>query len=375
MKIVIGRDALFEGLQGVNSVVPQKPTLPVLSNFLLRAVDGRLTVSGTDMDISVTTAVNCTVMEEGAVTVNAKRFLGVIRELPAEEITVSVRNERLTVTFRQGESSIMGMSASDYPALRDSIEGVSLAVSGPDFMEMVDKTSFSVASDRTRLALTGVYWKIAPEKMTMVATDGHRLSLFEKTFGTDGQPGIEQEADAIVPPKALIQAARVVSGGVELERVVFGKGAILFDFGTTIIFSKLIEGPYPNYRQVIPTTNSKRVVVSTDEMASAVRRVSVLSNTITHQIRMSLSSGEMEVSTFNQDIGGESRETIPVRYDGESLVVGYNASFLSEIFRAVDTEELILELESPMSACIIKPGVVKDSQEYQYLIMPLRLNE
>ncbi len=375
VKIVIGRDALFEGLQGVNSVVPQKPTLPVLSNFLLRTVDGRLSISGTDMDISITTAVNCTVEEEGAVTMNAKRFLGVIRELPSEDVTITVKKERLTVTFRQGESSIMGMSASDYPALRDTIDGITVKVSGPDFLEMVDKTSFSVASDRTRLALTGVYWKIAPDRMTMVATDGHRLSLFEKELGKEDGTEVEQEADAIVPPKVLTQAARVLSGGVELERVVFGKGAILFDYGTTIIFSKLIEGPYPNFRQVIPTSNSKRVVVSTEEMASAVRRVSVLSSAITHQIRFSLVSGQMEISTVNQEIGGESRESIPVRYEGDSLVVGYNASFLLEIFRALDTDELILELESPMSACIIKPGVVKDSREYLYLIMPLRLNE
>lgn len=370
MKIVIGKEALFEGLQSVNSVVPQKPTLPVLSNFLLRAAEGKLSISGTDMDMSITTHVACSVLEDGAVTVNAKRFLGVVRELPSGDVTISVRNERLTVTFAQGESAIMGMSASDYPALRDAVEGVTIRVSGADFMEMVDKTSFSVATDRTRLALTGVYWKIAPEQMTMVATDGHRLSLFEKAL--DGKDG---EAEAIVPPKALSQAARVFAGGVELEKVVFGKGSILFDFGTTTIFSKLIEGPYPNFRQVIPSGNSKKVAVTTDDLASAVRRVSVLSNTITHQIRFSLMSGQMEVSTSNQDIGGESRETIPVRYDGDSLVVGYNASFLLEIFRAVDTDEVVLELESPMSACIVKPAVAAEGKEYLYLIMPLRLNE
>jgi DNA polymerase-3 subunit beta len=211
--------------------------------------------------------------------------------------------------------------------------------------------------------------------MSMVATDGHRLSLFEKVMTIEFKAGEPQEYEAIVPPKALSFAARVFSGGIELERVVFGKGSILFDFGTTTVFSKLIEGPYPNFRQVIPTSNSKKVVVSTDEFASAVRRVSVLSNTITHQIRMSLTSGQMEITTVNQDIGGEARESLGVNYDGDSLVVGYNASFLSEIFRAIDTEEVILELETPMAACIIRPSVPGDTQEYLYLIMPLRLNE
>jgi DNA polymerase-3 subunit beta len=375
VKIVIGRDALFEGLQSVNSVVPQKPTLPVLSNFLLRAENGRLSVSGTDMDMYITTLIKCTVFEEGSITVNAKRFLGVIRELPVEDITITVSNERLTVSFCQGEASIMGMSSSDFPSVRETMEGMTIGVTGADFMEMVDKTSFSVATDRTRLALTGVYWKIAQDRMSMVATDGHRLSLFEKAMNVDFKTGETQEAEAIVPPKALSQAARVFSGGVELEKVVFGKGSILFDFGTTTIFSKLIEGPYPNFRQVIPTSNSRKVTVSTDQFSSAVRRVSVLSNTITHQIRMALTPGQMEITTINQDIGGEARESLNVNYDGETLVVGYNASFLLEIFRAIDTEEVVLELETPMAACIIRPSVPLETQEYLYLIMPLRLNE
>ena len=375
MKIVVGRDLLFNGLQGVGSVVPQKPTLPILSNFLLKSFDGRLTISGTDMDMYITTKLNCSVLEEGGITVNAKRFLSMIRELPEEDITITVKNERVTVSFRQGESSIMGMSASDFPLIREIGDGVSIPVSGADFMEMVDKTSFSVASDRTRLALTGVYWIVAPDMMTMVATDGHRLSLCEKKMKSDVVEENALHAEAIVPPRALSHAARVFGGGVEMENVIFGKGAILFDFGTTTIFSKLIEGPYPNFRQVIPTGNSKKVYVSTDELAAAVRRVSVLSNTTTHQIRMSLTPGNMEVATRNTDIGGESRENVTVRYDGDDLNVGYNALFLSEIFRAVDTDEVVLELESPVSACIVKPAVQKESQEYLYLIMPLRLND
>lgn len=373
MKIVIGRNSLFECLQGVGSVVPQKPTVPVLSNYLLKTSDSHLTVSGTDMDMYISSSVSCSVLEEGSITVNAKRLLSMVRELPEEDITISVSNEKVIVSFSQGESSIMGMPADDFPAIREIVDGVIVTVSGNDFIEMVDKTSFSVASDRTRLALTGVYWIITPEMMTMVSTDGHRLSLCEKK--NEGETEKSVQAEAIVPPKALTQAARVFSGGNELEKVVFGKGAILFDFGTTTIFSKLIEGPYPNFRQVIPTENTKHVYVSTDDLAAAVRRVSVLSNTLTHQIRISLFPGQMEIATRNMDIGGESRESLSVRYEGETLNAGYNASFLSDIFRTVDTDEVVLELESPVSPCIVKPAVQKESQEYMYLIMPLRLND
>ena len=371
MKIVIGKDSLFESLQRVFNIVPQKPTLPVLSNFLLRALSDRLYISGTDMDISITTSTECKVERDGDITVNAKRFIGVIRELPPSDIEITVDNDRVTVDFKNGQASIMGMSSSDYPALKDSIEGVDVSLSGADFVEMVEKTGFSVSQDRTRLALTGIFWKVAHNEMVMVATDGHRLSLFRRNMDieTEGEP------EVIVPPKTLNQAAQIISGGTEIKKVVFGNGSIFFDFGTTTIFSKLIEGPYPNFSQVIPTGNSKKVYIAAEELNAAVRRVSVLSNSITHQVRFSVTSGKMELATKNEDIGGESRESIDVRYDGEPMTAGYNAAFLSEILRRIETDEVLLELETPTTACIIKPVGQKETDEYIYLIMPLRLSE
>ncbi len=376
MKILVDRDSLLEGLQKISNIVPQKPTLPVLSNFLLKSTDGRLYISGTDMDISITTSIECNVAEEGTITVNAKRLLEIIRELPPGDIEIKVDKDSITVTFKSGHFSIMGIPSTDYPVLRDSIDGSVVNISGKDFVEMVDKTSFSVSKDRTRLALTGVYWKVSKEEMLMVSTDGHRLSLFGRNMNID----IEGSTEVIIPPKSLNQASQIISGGTDIEKIVFGEGAILFDFGTTIIFSKLIEGPYPNFRQVIPFNNSKKVYISTEELFAAVRRVSVLSNSITHQIRISISPGNMELSTKNDDIGGESIETLNVRYDGENMNAGYNAVFLNEILKKIETEEVVLELETPTTACIIKPVGQQNKggdkpDEYIYLIMPLRLSD
>ena len=371
MDITVGKNELFEGLQKVFSVVPQKPTLPVLSNFLIKTSEGAVSISGTDMDIAVTTSIPCTVESEGEITVGAKRFIGLIRELPEEMIRIETTDEKMTVNYSSGHSTMMGMSAADYPSVKESVEGVSVPLDVKEFVRMVEKTEFSVAADRTRPALTGVYWKISENDVIMVATDGHRLSLYEKrmTIETD------KVSEAIVPPKALTHAARVISSGEEMQRCVFSRGAILFDFGNTTIFSKLIEGPYPNFRQVIPTQNSKNVLIATEALASVVRRVSVLSSAITHQVRLSLMPGKVEISTTNPDIGGESRETVPVEYEGESLVIGLNASFLLEILRRVDSENVMIELETSTSACILRQGEKKDSEDYLYLIMPLRLSE
>ncbi|MFC1607361.1 DNA polymerase III subunit beta [Candidatus Latescibacterota bacterium] len=374
MKILIGRTELFEGLQRVFSVVPQKPTLPVLSNFLLKVSGGKLSISGTDMDISISTVVECTAEGEGTVTINAKRFIEIIRELPDGDINLTIDDDRVTVDFKQGESSIMGMSSEGYPGIRESLDGNSIGISGDDFVEMVEKTSFSVAVDRTRLALTGVYWKVTSDDVIMVATDGHRLSLFEKSVASE----LGQEVEAIVPPKALNQVVKIYSSGIKLVNVSFATGAVLFDFGSTMVFTKLIEGPYPNFRQVIPVDNSKKVTISKESLLAAVRRVSVLSNAITHQIRLSVSSGSMELTTTNADIGGQAREAVSVKYEGESLIVGYNASFLLEILRKIETDEVVLELESPTTACIIRPVKGEDqvsSGDYMYLIMPLRISD
>jgi len=371
VKIEVGKDVLFEALQRVFNVVPQKPTLPVLTNFLLKVDSGRLYISGTDMDMSISTSIECNCETDGAITVNAKRFISIIRELPQGTVTITVEDDRVTVEFAHGRSSMMGMSAADYPAVRDSVDGVSLAISGDDLFEMVEKTSFAVATERTRLALTGVYWRLTADTMTMVATDGHRLSLTTKAI----EAGADKVSEAIVPPKALAQAARTYSSGQALQNVVFGEGVILFDFGATTIFSKLIEGPYPDYTQVIPSNNTKIATVATDNLGAVVRRVSVLSSAITHQIRLSLTPGSMEVSTTNVDIGGEARETVAIQYEGDGINAGFNAVFLAEILKKVESDDIVLELESSTSACLLKPVTKEDAGELLYLIMPLRLNE
>jgi DNA polymerase-3 subunit beta len=283
---------------------------------------------------------------------------------------ISVEGSRVSIDYASGQASMLGIPAAEYPSLRDTLEGIPIQVSGESLGFMVDKTGFSVSSDRTRLSLTGIYWKVSAEEVVMVSTDGHRLSLFTRS----GDGSVSGTAEAIVPPKSLQQAAQLVSAGEELARVVFGDGAILFDFGKTTVFSKLIEGPYPNFRQVIPAGNSKKVYVSREQFQSAVRRVSVLSNAVTHQVKLEIEPGKMEISTRNDDIGGESRDSLEVRYDGEHITVGYNATFMTEILRRIDSDEVLIELETSKTAGILRP-VGEQEGEILYLIMPLRLSE
>ena len=384
MKVLISRSSLFDGLQRVISVVPQKPTLPVLTNFLIRAGEGKMSISGTDMDVAITTSIDCSVEGEGTVTVNAKRFMDIIRELPDGNVNLTIEYERFTIDFKQGESSIMGGSSEGYPAIKESIDGVSVTLSGSDFVKMSEKTSYSVSVDRTRLALTGVYFKVSPEDVIMVATDGHRLSLYEQKMNID----TDNEIEVIIPPKTLHHVTRIYSSGVDIKKIVVAEGTILFDLDNTVVFSKLIEGPYPNFWKVIPVDNSKKIIVPKEEFAAAVRRVSVLSNSITHLLNFSVSTGSLELTTANADIGGEAREGISITYDGESINAGYNSYFISDILKKIDTDDVLFEMESATDPCIIKPcekdeeseesvqtETHKETDKYFFLIMPLRLGD
>ncbi len=384
MKVLISRSSLFDGLLRVISVVPQKPTLPVLTNFLIRAGEGKLSISGTDMDVAITTSIDCSVEGEGSITVNAKRFLDIIRELPEGNVNLTIEDDRITIDFKNGESSIMGGSSEGYPAIKESIDGVSVNLSGYDFIEMSEKTSYSVSVDRTRMALTGVYFKVSPENVIMVATDGHHLSLYEKKIEID----TENDVEVIIPPKTLHHVTRIFSSGVDIKKIIVSENTILFDLDNTVVFSKLIEGPYPNFWKVIPVDNSKKVIVQKEKLAAAVRRVSVLSNSITHLLNLSVSSGSLELTTANADIGGEAREGISIAYDGEPIIAGYNSHFIKDILKKIDSDDVLFEMESTADPCIIKPvekeekseesdktDAHKKSGNYFFLIMPLRLGD
>jgi DNA polymerase-3 subunit beta len=383
MKLSVNRNELWQGIDTVLDAVPSKPALPVLANILLVAEDNTLALSATDLDLSIRTEVPATVEQKGRITVPARTFAEIAREWPEAELSILVENDRLRLSGDLGDAesgegaySLSGMAADEFPSMPTSLEGVSISLGDSEelsaklLLDMINKTSFAVSKDDTRPVLNGVLWRIDSEGMEMVATDGSRLACYRRSLDLGVQS--DQEAGVIVPPQALTQMGKLLSGHDGAIEVTLGETQLFLSTGTTHLLSRLIEGPYVDYAQVIPKENDKNLRVDIDRLLPTVRRVSILSSSYTRQVRLKLDVSSIELSAASPEIGGEAREQIPASFDGEEMEIGYNAQFLMEILRKMDTQTVRFELNNNVTAALLKPDQIEEGEDYFCLLMPLR---
>ncbi|MDE2999851.1 MAG: DNA polymerase III subunit beta [Gemmatimonadota bacterium] len=397
MKVVIEQDLLIWGINSVLDIVPSKTALPVLSNILVETGEnGEVCLTATDLDISINCMLAGTVETPGSTTVPARKFAEIVRELPEGPVVLTEASGRVTLEYRsglEGSYALMAAPAEDFPELPAEIEGPEMAfeAEAPEdggegllLRDMIQKTSFAVSRDETRPVLNGVFWKVGGGRMTMVATDGARLVRYSRSLSrSDAQ---EVSTEAIVPTRALNHLVKLDSAGCSLGRVLFGQNHLVFDLraangsdtgagGAIRLFSRLVEGPYVDYEQVIPQDNATRMTVPNGQFMPAVRRVSILSSAQTHQVRLEMNTGRVVLSASSQEIGGEAREELEAEYSGDEMVVGYNSNYLLEILRRIDSEQVLFELDGPMAAGIIRPAEQPEGEDYLCLLMPLRIND
>jgi DNA polymerase-3 subunit beta len=370
MKFSIARQDLDKAIQRVLAVVSPKTTLPVLGNFLVEA-DAKakqVALTATDLDMTVTTRVDATVEEGGGVTMPAKRFAEIVRELGAQDVSVTAEGEEITIRCGKSNFRIVGIAPEEFPTLPKSDRASAFALDAGAFARMVDKVTFCASKDETRPSLNGAYWEFAGDSMTMTATDGHRLATFKCAGSFKALAG----KSMIVPPKALGHAVRIVgaeAGGD--SRVAVHENHVTFFIGSTTINSRLLEGPFPNYKQVIPKDNDKELLVDREELAAAVRRVAVLADTLTHQVRLTITKKKIELVVSTPDVG-EAKEEIPGRFNSDKMDVGYNAIYLLEVLKHIESDEVRFLLSSPVGAAVVTGTGGADGQEHLCLLMPLR---
>ena len=384
MKLIVDRNELWQGIDTVLDAVPSKPALPVLANILLEADGKTLSIAATDIDLSIRTQVPAAVEKKGRITVPARTLAEITREWPDAELSIEVQDDRLKLSGRLGEAdsskgaySLAGMEAEEFPSMPTALDGISLNLGGADaeggvLVDMINKTSFAVSRDDTRPVLNGVLWRIDTQGMEMVATDGSRLACYRLALDLEDQVKGEEETAVIVPPQALSQIVKLLGGHEGSVEITLGETQILFDLGHAHLLSRLIEGPYVDYTQVIPQSNEKELKIASEDLLPAVRRVSILSSSYTRQVRFKLSSGQVELSAASPEIGGEAREVIPAEYSEEEMEIGYNAQFLMEILRKMDTPGIRFELNNHVTAALLKPTEQKEGEDYFCLLMPLR---
>ncbi len=366
MKFTITREQLQEGLTAVAAAVPTKTTLPVLSNVLLEATKQGLRLSGTDLDIAVGTSVAADVDAEGAVTLPAKKLVDIARELPSAPIRITAAGEqRVSIECGRSRFKLLGLPREEFPSFPAvKFDGAWKAAAGV-VQKLVSHVAFAASTEESRPILNGVLWELRPDRMRMVATNGHRLAKMDVPASGGST------ADLIVPPKALEQIRRLFTADAEVM-VARSDNHIGFKAAGKVVFSRLIEGPYPNYEQVIPRENDKAATVDKAAMSASLRRMSVVASDQTHRIRLAFSGGTAKFSVQTPDLG-EAQDELAVTYEGEPLEIGFNATYLLEILKYMPTDEVRLTFKAPERAATIEPVGWNDPASYMCLVMPLRL--
>jgi DNA polymerase-3 subunit beta len=368
MRLTISREKLQEGLNAVTASIPVKTTLPVLANILVETTDRGIKLSGTDLDIAVSTEIAADVEAGGAVTIPAKKLSEIARELPPAPVRIAaVGEQRITLECGRSRFKLLGLPRDEFPTFPAVRFDESWRIKSGDLQKLIAHTSFAVSTEESRPILNGVLWELRPERMSMVATNGHRLAKMSVPVTSESAPS----NDLIVPPKALEQVRRLFPAEEELE-IGRGENHIGFRSPFTAVYTRLIEGPYPNYEQVIPKDNDRIAVADKAALVSALKRMSVVASDQTHRIRLSFNSGMLKFSVQTPDLG-EAQDELPVRYTGDQLDIGFNASYLLEILRYIPTDDVKITLKAPERAATLEPEAWSDSASYLCLVMPLRL--
>ena len=368
MRFTISREKLQDGLTAVAASVPAKTTLPVLANILLETTEKGIRLSGTDLDIAVSTEVLADVEAPGSITIPAKKLSEIARELPPSPVRIgAVGEQRITLECGRARFKLLGLPRDEFPAFPVVRFQDSWQIRSGDLQKLISHTSFAVSVEESRPILNGVLWELRADMMRMVATNGHRLAKMELPAAGHGLTS----SDLIIPPKALDQIRRLFPADEDLE-IARGENHLGFRSPFTTVFTRLIEGPYPNYEQVIPRDNDRVATLDKTALIGALKRMSVIASDQTHRIRLSFNTGMLKFSVQTPDLG-EAQDELPVRYSGDPLDIGFNATYLLEILRYIPTDEVRLTFKAPERAATIEPEKWADPATYLCLVMPLRL--
>ncbi len=363
MKFQIDKDVFQDALNQVQHVVSSRTTLPILSNVLIEADELGLQLSTTDLDVTITVRIPADVSATGATTMPARRLASIVRELPTSEIKIEV-NEDNAATVRSGPSffKILGLPSSEFPVIGEFGDAKEFTIDQKLLKDALRKTAYAISTDETRYVLNGVNCIIGEGMLTLVATDGRRLAMVEQ----DLEFPAGNESAVIIPTKAVNELQRLLKDSGEMK-VSLTNNQASFQLNESHLITKLIEGNYPNFRQVIPGEAKYRVTVEREVLHSAVKRVALLVNEKTNSIKFTFADNQVAISANSPEIG-EAEESIDVKYDGPKIVVAFNPEFVMAPLRNLDQDEVYIDLIDESS-----PGVLKIDEPFLYVIMPMRV--
>jgi DNA polymerase-3 subunit beta len=368
MKFVIEKSVLQTHLGRIQGIAERKSTIPILSNILISSERNDINLVATDLEIGVKETLNATVTEQGAMCVVARKLYDIVRELPEEEVEVT-QEENFWVSIKAGRSlfNLPGLDPADFPRFPATESGAAFSLTVAELIEVMESVVFAASTEESRLNLNGIYIERVQgegkEALRIVATDGHRLSKIDREMKTTLETGI------ILPKRGVVELKRILVDGETELRVSLKENNCIFQTESTVVVVRLLEGEYPDYRQVIPSGNDRIIKVDRKAFTGAIRRAQVIASEKGEGITFDIGSDQIEIRTGGPDVGSV-REELAVDYDGEPLTINFNGRYLLDVLGVLDSELVQLELKEELSAAIIRPV---NGKEHIYVVMPMRL--
>ncbi len=372
MEISVSKSDLLKELTATQGVVERKTTIPILSNFLFEAGGDKLSITATDLDLSLRTSCPAKVKKEGSCTIPARKLYDYVKLLADGDISIKLL-ENHWVQIRSGRSNtkMVGMARANFPALPLFPAESALELPAQVLRQLIARTIFSISNEESRYTLNGALLVLKPESITMVATDGHRLAHIEHV--TTKLP-VSGELKVLVPKKAMAELSTLLNNN-DAQTVEFAKdeSTLFFRIGGRLLTSRQLTGQFPNYEAVLPRENNKFVSVHCDELSAAIQRVAQFADERSNAIRMRVEKNELKVSSSNTETG-ESEDSIETAYAGDSMVIGFNSQYLLEFLKVVGAGDVRFEFKDAQTAGQLRPDEAADSEyRYRYIVMPMRI--
>ncbi len=368
MEFTVKRNDLLGELNLVQGVIEKKSTIPILSNILVEAVEGKVGITATDLDVSICCGCDAEVAMPGTMTVSARRLFDIVRLLPEEaEIRISLlENSWLGLKSGRSEYKVVGLPKENFPSI-PAANATPVSIPGAMLRGMIQRTMFAITQEESRYSLNGALMVMTPQEIKMVATDGHRLALVSSVLDI---PGIDGEVKALIPRKTLVEIQKLIGDKeipVEFSR---DENHLFFSFGEKKLVSRILAGQFPNFEMVIPRDNDKTISAQTRVLSDGIRRTAIMSDEKLRAIRLAISSGTLELTASSAE-AGEAREIIPVEYEGSPMEIGFNPQYLIDFLGACGTDAVSISVKDSETQGMLQPAGTS-ALDYRYVVMPMK---
>ena len=371
MKFIVSSTYLLKQLQVLGGVINNSNTLPILDNFLLDLKKGKLTVSASDLETTMSTVLDVDSDNDGIIAVPARLLLETLKTFPEQPLAFVVENNNtVEISSDHGKYALAYADAAEFPKAVEVADPSSTIIIGDILATAINKTIFAAGNDDLRPVMSGVFFQFSPEGLTFVATDAHKLVKYQRS-----DVSASQVAEFIMPKKPLNLLKGILAGSESDVRIEYNESNAKFIFDNTELICRLIDGKYPNYEAVIPKENPNKLTISRNQFLSSVRRVSIFSNKSTHQVRLKIAGIELNISAEDIDYSNKAEERLTCSYNGDDMQIGFNSRFLTEMLNNLDSDDISLEMSLPNRAGILTPiDGLDEGETVTMLVMPVMLN-